>query len=158
VMACPGIVAASCQQADLSLSVRPFTPSASSACLPPTARQASQSENEANSSVPVRRITGALVCRLSRIYSRPHSASFAIRFISLVNVNLSGVLPHEGMLPDGLLSFRFLSSLLSWFAGRGAPGPRRLSTFPQLTLRLAHQRTFAGRPESVLLRALLATP
>lgn len=40
------------------------------------------------------------------------------------------VLPHEGMLPDELLSFRFLSSLLSWFAGRGAPGPRRLLTFP----------------------------
>jgi len=38
------------------------------------------------------------------------------------------VLPHEGMLPDGLLSFHFLSFLLSWFAGRGAPGPRRLST------------------------------
>jgi hypothetical protein len=61
-------------------------------------------------------------------------------------------------MPDGLLSFRFLSSLLSRFAGRGAPGPRSFSTFPQLTLRLAHQRTFAGRPESVLLRALLATP
>ncbi|MFC7633950.1 hypothetical protein ACFQVB_41535 [Paraburkholderia humisilvae] len=39
------------------------------------------------------------------------------------------VLPHEGMLPDGLLSFRFPSSLLLWFAGRGAPGPRRLSNF-----------------------------
>jgi hypothetical protein len=34
------------------------------------------------------------------------------------------VLPHEGMLPDGLLSFRFPSSFLSWFAGREAPGPR----------------------------------
>jgi hypothetical protein len=33
------------------------------------------------------------------------------------------------MLPDGLLSFPFLSSLLSWFAGRGAPRPRRLSLF-----------------------------
>ncbi|MGF6931954.1 hypothetical protein OKW41_001093 [Paraburkholderia sp. UCT70] len=43
--------------------------------------------------------------------------------------------------------FRFLFFLLSWFAGRGARGPRRLSTFAQLTLRLAHQRTFAGRPE-----------
>ncbi|MET3233863.1 UNVERIFIED_ORG: hypothetical protein ABIC54_006078 [Burkholderia sp. 1263] len=29
---------------------------------------------------------------------------------------LSGVLPGEGMLPGGLLSFRFLSSLLSWLA------------------------------------------
>ncbi len=36
---------------------------------------------------------------------------------------LADVLPHEGMLPDGSLSFRFLFSLLSWFAGRGAPGP-----------------------------------
>jgi hypothetical protein len=44
-------------------------------------------------------------------------------------ITVSGVLPHEGMLPDGLLSFRFLSSFLSWFAGREAPGPRRLQLF-----------------------------
>jgi hypothetical protein len=39
------------------------------------------------------------------------------------------VLPHEGMLPDGLLSFRFLSSFLSWFAGRVAPGPAGFQLF-----------------------------
>lgn len=33
------------------------------------------------------------------------------------------VLPHEGMLPDGLVSFRFPSAFLSWVAGRAAPGP-----------------------------------
>ena len=71
---------------------------------------------------------------------------------------LASVLPHEGMLPDGLLSFRFLSSLLSWFAGREAPSPRRLSTFLQFTLQSAFRRTGAGCPEPFLSHARRAMP
>jgi hypothetical protein len=42
---------------------------------------------------------------------------------------VSGVLPHERMLPEGLLSFWFLPSFLSRFAGREAPGPAGFQLF-----------------------------
>lgn len=55
-----------------------------------------------------------------------------------------------------VVSLSFFSSFVVCRARSARP--RRLSTFAQLTLRLALQRTFVGRPESVPLRALLATP
>jgi hypothetical protein len=44
------------------------------------------------------------------------STSTETCFTCATTIVLSGVLPGEGMLPGGLLSFRFLSFLLSWLA------------------------------------------
>jgi len=49
------------------------------ACLPPIFFQDSSREYGVNNSRPVRTITGARVCRLSQMYSRPHTANPARR-------------------------------------------------------------------------------
>jgi hypothetical protein len=85
-----------------------------SACLPPVARQASESESGANSAVPVSTITGALVCRRSRIYVRPHSASFEIHSISFAERSLARFkVEKTRMAPGNRDANRFIRSTSS---------------------------------------------